>query len=173
MIRKIIKKIYLKRLIKHGLNVGKNLQLEKGANIDSVFPQLITIGDNVTLAKDTYILSHDGATKKIVGYTKVEKVNIGNNVFIGTKSVIMPGVEIGENSIIGALSLVNKNIPSNEVWGGIPAKFICKLDEYKLKYNSLLNKTKPLILNGKRVYQLEKKITNEFIDKLDKIGFIE
>ena len=119
---KIYKKVYIKRLIKHGLNLGKNLQIEKGANIDAVFPELITIGNNVTLAKDVYILCHDGSTKKLIGYTRVGKVDIGNNVFIGTKSVIMPGVKIGDNSIIGACSFVNKSIPENEIWGGKSCK---------------------------------------------------
>ena len=173
MIRKLIKKYYLKRLVKHGLKIGKNLQLENGANIDSVFPELITIGDNVTIAKDAYVLSHDGSTKKIVGFTKVAKVTIGNNVFIGAKSVIYPGVTIGDNSIVGACSFVNKNIPENEVWAGVPAKFICSLDNFKKKNIELFKKQKPLILKGKRTYQLPAKITTEFIQQIEGVGFIE
>lgn len=118
MFYSIYKKLYLKRLVKHGLTVGSNFQIEKGANIDAVFPKLITIGNNVTLAKDVYILAHDGSTKKLLNYTKVSKTTIEDNVFIGTKSVVMPGVHIGSNSIIGACSLVNKDIPSGEIWGG-------------------------------------------------------
>jgi acetyltransferase-like isoleucine patch superfamily enzyme len=51
-------------------------------------------------------------------------INIGSNVFIGMNSTILKGVTIGSNAIIAAESLVTQNIPTNEVWGGNPAKFI-------------------------------------------------
>jgi len=53
-----------------------------------------------------------------------EKVHIMKNVFIGAHSTILKGVNIGENSIIGSGSVVTKSVPSNEIWGGNPAKFI-------------------------------------------------
>jgi len=56
--------------------------------------------------------------------TNQEAVIIENNVFIGAHSTILKGVRIGENSIIGACSVVTKSIPRNEIWGGNPAKFI-------------------------------------------------
>ena len=55
-------------------------------------------------------------------------VKIGDNVWIGMNSCILPGVEIGNNSIIGSGSVVTKNIPENEIWVGNPAKFIRKLE---------------------------------------------
>lgn len=58
---------------------------------------------------------------------KNAKVEINDNVFIGAHSVILKGVTIGENSIIAAGSIVSKSIPSNEIWGGNPAKFIRKI----------------------------------------------
>ena len=54
-------------------------------------------------------------------------VLIDDNVFIGTRSIICKGVHIGKNSIVAAGSVVVKNIPENEVWGGNPAKFIKKI----------------------------------------------
>lgn len=56
------------------------------------------------------------------------EVVIGNNVWIGDKVTILPGVHIGDNVIIGANSVVSKNIPSNSMWGGVPAKEIRRLD---------------------------------------------
>ena len=137
-IRKMYRCLYISRLKKRGLKVGKNLQLEKGANIDAAFPWLIEIGDNVTFASWVYIVAHDGASKKITGYSRIGNVKIGNNVFIGTKSIIMPNVSIGDNSIIGAGSVVTKNIPKNVVAGGVPAKVIMTIEQYREKNTSAL-----------------------------------
>ena len=57
---------------------------------------------------------------------KASNVTIGDNVWIGTNVVIMPGVFIGDNSIIGSTAVLTKNVPNNEVWGGIPARLIRK-----------------------------------------------
>ncbi len=58
-------------------------------------------------------------------------INIGDNVTIGAKSIIMSGVKIGNGSIIAAGSVVLKKteIGSNEIWGGVPAKFIKKIEK--------------------------------------------
>lgn len=131
--RKIYKAIYLKHLIRYGLKVGQNFQMEKGCNIDANFPWLIEIGNNVTMASWVYIAAHDGASKNLLGYSRVGRVKVGNNVFIGTKSIIMPGVTIGQNSIIGANSVVTTNVPANSVVAGVPAKIICDIKTYKEK----------------------------------------
>ena len=54
---------------------------------------------------------------------------IGNDVFIGTNSLILKGVEIGDRSIIGAGSVVTKSVPASEIWAGNPAVFLRKIDE--------------------------------------------
>jgi acetyltransferase-like isoleucine patch superfamily enzyme len=55
---------------------------------------------------------------------------VGDYVYIGVRSIILPGVTIGNNCIIAAGSVVTKNVPDNSVVGGIPAKFIKSTDEY-------------------------------------------
>lgn len=132
-LRSIKKYMYLNRLKKRGLKVGKNFNIEKGAKIDAGFPWLVSIGDNVTIAPYVYILAHDGSTKNILGYSKVGRVNIGNNVFIGAKTTILPNVKIGNNVIIGANSLITTNIEDNYVVGGNPARVIMSYDEFKKK----------------------------------------
>jgi maltose O-acetyltransferase len=99
MFRNTLTKLYLKRIERKGFKHGKNFNLEKGANIDSAFCSLISCGDNVTLTKDVYILAHDASMKKFLGKTKVGSVQIGSNVFIGAKTVVLPGVSIGDNVI--------------------------------------------------------------------------
>lgn len=101
-------------------------------------PYLIKIGDHTEISFDCTFLTHDGATwifrnrpelreKHIM---KFGSIVIGNNCFIGCKSLIMPNIKIGDNVIVGAGSLVSKNIPSNEVWAGTPAKHIMTTDQY-------------------------------------------
>lgn len=58
------------------------------------------------------------------------KITIGNYVYIGANAVILPGVTIGDNSLIAAGSIVTKSVPSNVVMAGNPAKVICTIDEY-------------------------------------------
>ena len=130
VLRNIRKKIYINRLIRLGLRVGDNFQMEKGCSLDTPFAWLISIGNNVTLASRVYILAHDASTKKHLNFTKVGRVNIGDNVFIGAHSVILPNVRIGDNVIVGANSVVTRDIPSNSVVAGNPARIIYKLEDY-------------------------------------------
>lgn len=133
LIRSLRGEISTKKLIKRGLIVGKNFNRQGNCIIDPPHCWLIEIGDNVTLANGVYILAHDASTKKILDYTKIGKVKVGNNVFVGAKSIILPNVTIGNNVIIGSGSVVTKNVPSNTVFAGNPAKMICTIDEYKNK----------------------------------------
>lgn len=65
------------------------------------------------------------------------KIHIGNNVFISSKSTILYGVNIGNNVIIGAGSIVTKDIPDNSIVAGAPAKFIKSFDDYISKMDKL------------------------------------
>lgn len=71
---------------------------------------------------------HVRGTADDLKYAISKPIHICKNVFLGTQSTILKGVTIGENSIIGACSLVTKDIPENEVWAGVPAVFIKKLN---------------------------------------------
>ena len=132
-IRNLIKNLYIKRLIKQGLTIGDNVSIEKGVNIDANFPWLIEIGNNVILSGWVYILSHDAAGKNHIGLTKIGKVRIEDNVFIGAKSTVLPGVTIGKGSIIGTNSVVAQSIPPYSVAVGIPARVVSTVEEYIAK----------------------------------------
>lgn len=101
-----------------------------GVILDDSHCWLITIGDNVTMAPRVHILAHDASTCHHLGYARIGRVDIGNNVFIGADSVVLPGITIGDNSVIGANSTVSKSIPANVVAAGNPAKVICSIEEY-------------------------------------------
>lgn len=118
------------QLLKMGMKVGKNFGRLNGVILDPSHCWLIEIGDNVTMAPRVHILCHDASTKQFMNYTKIGRVNIGDNVFIGAESVVLPGVTIGNNVIVGANSTVTHDIPDNTVVAGTPAKLICTLDDY-------------------------------------------
>lgn len=121
------------KLISMGMKVGKNFNRLHGVILDPGHCWLIEIGDNVTMAPNVHVLCHDASTKAFLDYTKIGRVTIGNNVFVGAESVIMPGVTIGSNVVIGANSTVTHDVPDNTVVAGTPAKQICSLEEYLLK----------------------------------------
>lgn len=130
-------------LKKKGLIVGENFNRQNDCIIDYSHCWLINIGDNVTLAPRVHILAHDASTKMFLGYAKIGKVTIGNNVFVGSSTTILPNVTIGDNVIIGSGSIVNKDIESGWVVAGNPVKKICTIDEY-LNKNRKLMETRPM-----------------------------
>ena len=127
------------KLIKNGLQVGENFNRMVGVIIDPSHCHHITIGDNVTLAPRVHILAHDASLKTFIGYSRIGNVVIGNRVFIGADSVVMPGVMIGDDVIIGANSTITKSIPSGSVVVGSPARIICSTEELIQKHRNLMS----------------------------------
>ena len=90
-------------------------------------PKLLKIGNNVSIAANVRFLGHDRIDIVLTGmygkkYTKFyDCIEVGDNVFIGSDVVILPGVRIEDNTIIGAGAVVTKDLPSGYVWGGVPA----------------------------------------------------
>jgi maltose O-acetyltransferase len=118
---------------KMGVKIGSNCKFQFDVVIDYSHYWLVEIGNNVTLAPRVHILAHDASTKQLFNYTRLGKVEIGNNVFIGAGSIILPGIKIGNNSIIGAGSVVSNSIPENSVAAGNPCKIICSIQEFESK----------------------------------------
>jgi maltose O-acetyltransferase len=146
LLRKILRKILglpsevqLDELKERGLTVGRNFNILEGCIIDDSHCWHIKIGDDVTLAPGVHILAHDASTKAHTGYTRIKNVTIGNKVFIGASSIILPGVLIGNNVVIGAGSVVTKDIPDNSVYAGNPARYLCTMEEYILKVRDQMN----------------------------------
>lgn len=86
----------------------------------------IEIGDNVAISHDVTIMDSDAHEGLWNGYVKTLPVKIGNHVWIGTRATILKGVNIGDNSIIAAGSVVTKDVPSNCLAAGVPAKIVRK-----------------------------------------------
>ncbi len=128
-------------LIKIGLKVGKNFRRNEHCIIDQSHCWLIEIGDDVTLAPRVHILAHDASMWKECGYTQIAPVKIGNNVFVGAGSIIMPGVRIGNNVIIGAGSIVTRDVESESVVAGNPAKRIKSYHDFINTHKVMMEKS--------------------------------
>lgn len=109
---------------KMGVKIGEGTKIQFEVVIDYSHFWLIELGADVTLAPRVHILAHDASTKNDIGYTRLKKVLIQDNVFIGAGSIILPGVTIGKNSIIGAGSVVTNDVPDNQIYAGNPARKI-------------------------------------------------
>lgn len=120
---------------------GVNFRYPRHTTIDLTRPTLIEIGNNVDINDNFTIMTHDFGTyvfRNLYGdfVPSSGKVVIGNNIYIGRDVTILKGVTIGDNCIIGLGSIVTKDIPSNSVVCGAPAKVICTIEEYYKKRKS-------------------------------------
>jgi acetyltransferase-like isoleucine patch superfamily enzyme len=123
-------RVTLQRL--RGVKIGKNVFIGLGCWLDSVSPELVIIEDDVSLAGRVTILTHSDPTepmRKIWGNNvKVfDPVVIKCGAWIAVNATILPGITIGENSIVAAGSVVTKDVPSNVIVGGVPARIISEL----------------------------------------------
>ncbi len=123
-------RLRMRRLMARGLIVGRNVTIQYTAQIDDVYPYLIRIGDNCSIANEVRILAHDATPFKFTGgCTRLGRVEIRDNCFIGERAIILPGVTIGPNVLIAAGSVVNRDIPPNACVAGIPARMYGRFDE--------------------------------------------
>ena len=98
-------------------------------------PYLITIGDHVTITAGVQFCTHDGGVwvfrKEYPDIDVFAPIRVGNNVFIGAYSILLPGAVVGDNCVIGAGSVVAGEIPANCVAAGAPARVVRSLEEYR------------------------------------------
>lgn len=152
------------KIIKGGGKVGENVQFIN-TTIDMIVPYLISIGNDVTLS-GVKILAHDASLFNSIGYTKVGRVTIGNNVFIGWGSIVLMDTTIGNNVVIGAGSVVTRDIPDNSVAVGNPCRVICTYEEYKEK---MLHKMQQVPVIDKKPREINK--SSEDIQALMESGY--
>lgn len=99
---------------------------------DVDWPFLIEIGDDVTITNST-LLTHDASTQNIFHKSRIGHIVIGNNVFVGYGSIILPNVTIGDNVVIGAGSVVTRDIPPNCIAAGNPCRVVGEYDKFVQK----------------------------------------
>lgn len=132
---------YAKKL---GVNLGKNVTFyAMKPGMFSTEPWLITIGNDCYITANCQFVTHDGGTLILRKYVPdleiTAPITIGNDVYIGLNTTILPGTKVGNRCIIGACSLLKGEYPDNSVIAGVPARIIKTVDEYleQAKINSL------------------------------------
>ena len=163
---------YIENLKSNGLSLGNNVEIIDTFFFDPSHCFLISIGDNCTICPNVRLIAHDASTKKILGYTKIGKIVIKENCFIGDSTIILPGVTIGPNSIVGAGSIVTKDVPPNIVAAGNPVRNICSAKEYIAKIQSI-SSHKKIFDESYFIENLDDVKRKEILQSInDTIGFI-
>lgn len=133
-IQRYIDEAYLELLRRRGANIGKRI-FARHLSVEEKFSKLLTIEDEVVFAYGTRIILHDSALNNLVSAPiKFGKVIIRRTAYIGARCTILPGVEIGEGAIIGACSLVTKDIPPYSIAFGIPARVVDSRENYEKRF---------------------------------------
>jgi len=163
MIGKIFEKInyYLMSNEKYaeylGVTLGEGCRLI-GKNEFGSEPYLVKFGNRVSVTNSTFV-THDGGVwvlrEEFPLIDVIAPITVGNNVFIGSDCIILPGVTIGDNVIIGAGSVVTKDVNSGTVAAGVPARYIKSIDEFKKSAHEKSYDTKNLSTGDKKKYLLE------------------
>jgi acetyltransferase-like isoleucine patch superfamily enzyme len=152
-----------------GVKIGDGCRIAT-ANFGSE-PYLIEIGNRCHITKGVKFINHDGGVwvfrDRADSFDVFGKIKIGNNVYIGNDCTLMPGVEIGNNCVIGASTIVTKSIPDNSVVAGVPARYICNIEDYYLRMRERNFNTKKMSNHQKKKYILsvieEKGIKKDFL----------
>ncbi len=156
------------KLRKMGMQLGKGVNLPPSTWIDTSHCFLISIGDNCGFGEECLILAHDAMPNEFLDATRLGRVTIHESCHFGARTVILPGVEIGPRSIVGANSVVINDIPPDTLAAGNPAKVICSLDEYLEKHRQAM-KTMPLFQFKEYDYNyITPERMKEMLEKLEK-----
>jgi acetyltransferase-like isoleucine patch superfamily enzyme len=136
MLLRLYKKWLLRRLKKAGLQIADDCRLLAWPSCFGAEPFLVSIGRHVTITSRVRFITHDGGTwvfrdlPELREVIKYGRIIVHDNCFIGFGATILPGVSIGPNSIVAAGAVVARDVPPGEVFGGVPARRICNVDEY-------------------------------------------
>ncbi|WP_312697182.1 acyltransferase [Sphingobacterium mizutaii] len=164
ILKRLLKRIYLEYLIKKSpIKYAKYIGVKVGEKTRFMGPKhgmfgsepfLISIGKNCLITGEVRFVTHDGSVYHLKEkHPKADlfgRIKIGDNVFIGLRTIILPGVEIGDNVVIGAGSVVTRSIPSNTVAVGSPAKPVSTLQDYLEKIETKIMHTGGLPMDEKK-----------------------
>ena len=125
-----------RQLRRQGLQLGADVWLPRSTWIDPDYCFLVSIGDHCGFGEECLILAHDAQMDEFLNSARVGRVVIRESSHIGVRTVILPGVEIGPRTIVGANSVVSRSLPPDTVCAGNPAQVLCTLDDYLSRHRS-------------------------------------
>jgi maltose O-acetyltransferase len=121
-----------------GMTIGADVWLPRSTWIDIHHCHLISIGEHCGFGEQCMILAHDAQMDEFLDAARIGRVIIYPSCHIGARTTILPGVEIGPRTIVGANSLVSRSLPPDTVCAGTPAKVLCTLDQYLDRHRARL-----------------------------------
>jgi acetyltransferase-like isoleucine patch superfamily enzyme len=104
------------------MRLGRGVTIASGVMLDYFFPDLIEVGDNTIIGMDTLLLTHEFAHDRV----RIGRLRIGADCMVGARSVVLAGVELGDGTVVSALSLVHRGTPSESFVGGVPIRLLPK-----------------------------------------------
>lgn len=127
-----------------GVRIGNGCDIITKVQDFGSEPWLVELGNDVTLALGTWLITHDGSSrlfrKRFPAMSpfgnRFAPIRILDNCFVGINAIILPGVTVGPDSIVGTGSVVTKDVPPHCVVAGNPARVVCSLDEYVSRYEA-------------------------------------
>ena len=128
-------------LIAQGMKVGRNVLIIPSAAFDAAYPWLIEIGDDCRISRGVRILAHDATSFFELGVTRLGRVRILEDTFIGEYAIVLPGVTIGPRAMVAAGSVVSRDVGEVAMVAGNPARVYGRYDEY-------LDRTKAKVKEG-------------------------
>jgi maltose O-acetyltransferase len=124
-----------------GMHLGTDVWLPASTWIDTGFCYLISIGDHCGFGEECLILAHDAQMDEFLDAGRIGRVVIHESCHIGARTVILPGVEVGPRTLVGANSVVSRTLPPDTVCAGNPARVLCSLDEYLAKHRKKISES--------------------------------
>lgn len=127
-------------LLPKGLSVADNVAVGWFAELDARGGIFVNHDTNISSHVKLITGSHDVDDPEYTAYFR--SINIGHHCWLGTGAIVLQGVTVGDGAVVAAGAVVTKDIPSYEVWGGVPAKFIRKrenVDSYHIEGAPLLH----------------------------------
>ena len=125
-----------------GMHIGQGVNLPASTWVDTPLCHLISIGDWCGFGEQCLILAHDAQMDEFLDAGLFGKVTIHESCHFGSRTVILPGVEVGPRTIVGANSVVSKSLPPDTVCAGAPARLISTLEDYLARHRERMAQTR-------------------------------